>query len=382
MNIWIYNSNSSGGNHEYAQNLARVYNASEDIQCVLVVPGTKDAKAGRELLLLPDRIDSKVVWLQRLYFLWRSLMNPIIMYRYLSRQPGKGLVLFNDYDQLTAPVWALLFRRLKRKYYLGVLLHDPDRTNYPPSPQFAAYTMRKILGIMDFILYHDFLPDLSYYRGFTGIKKSVPHGLYHMPAPDRILLDRINKWKGDGYLVGILGNIREEKNYALAIEALAVDQRLKLLIAGQPANTAVPLREFRKSAEDLAVSDRVFWHIGYLTEAELSAAVEAVDLPLLYYRKTFTSQSGILNILAARRKNVLISRTESAMSRLAEKYGFGTLVKADDPHALAQGIARAREKRDYDKSWEQYLAHADWSRHAWIMLDICNELQKDEALAG
>lgn len=212
MNIYIYNPNSSGGNYEYALQLKKIYEKNSSFDCKLILPQNVKCKKKDQYFLLPDVSTSRYSFYNKWHFIKRTVLNPIKFYKYLNTAKS-GIVLFNDFDQLSVPFWVRLFIKLKNKFKFGVFLHDPDRTNYPPHLVYASYTMSKLLSMMDFVYYHDILPDLSYYNNFRGLKIPVPHGLYYLPNPDIELKKRLIEWKGKKILLGILGNIREEKNY-------------------------------------------------------------------------------------------------------------------------------------------------------------------------
>jgi glycosyltransferase involved in cell wall biosynthesis len=381
MRIFIYNPNSFGGNFEYARKLHEHYSQSSDLESILIIPENLNSEQSLTTILLPDVVKGGLLK-KKLHFIRRSYVNPKRFFNYLKKVKGSGVVLFNDFEQLTAPIWVPWFNELKVKFKFGVILHDPDRTNYPPHPRYSAYCMRKLLGLMDFVMYHDHLPDLLYYRNFKGLKITVPHGLYPLAPQEQSFYQQITAWKDGAYTMGIIGNIREEKNYALAIQSLKELPGIKLVIAGKPASSSVSVPRYKKLASDLDVGDRIFWHTEYLSDGELSAVMEATDLPLLYYSKSFTSQSGVVNLLASAKKNVLISRTESGLSKLAEKYGFGVLAEPDDLKALIAGIIEAKERDYHQDEWNDYLSYADWNRHVDILKETVQKLNKHETVAG
>lgn len=383
MDIWIYNPNSTGGNYEYAKQLERVYNRSDLFQCQLILPSNAESSDHGIRLLLPDSSKSKNLLIRKLYFLKRTFINPIRFYRFLKKQQDeRGVVLFNDFDQLSVPIWAAWLKRLKKRFLFGTMLHDPDRSDYPPHPAYSSYCMHRMLGLMDFVMYHDYLPELSYYTSYKGLKISVPHGLYPLVEPDQLLLEQLIAWQHEVYTLGIVGNIREEKNYELAIRALLMLPDSKLIIAGNPANSSVDVERYKQLAKQLKVSDRIYWFITYLTDAQLSTVIQVIDLHLLYYKQSFTSQSGVVNLLASVKGNVLISKTESGLAKLAEKFGFGVLAKPDHLESLIEGIEEARNKINIEMDWVEYLKYADWNQHVNSMEYVINKLGYHEALAG
>src|ERR1700754_569789 len=121
MRIIIYNINSFGGNHEYAKALGEAYHRHESVsETVLLMPKNSKARASYiDHLLLPDIAPSKNKILRRLYFVYRSFINPLRLVRYLRKHPG-AFVIFNDYDQLTSFFWSPMVKRLKKKHAFAV----------------------------------------------------------------------------------------------------------------------------------------------------------------------------------------------------------------------------------------------------------------------
>ncbi len=81
------------------------YNTSLINSCELLMPSNA-AVAGEGIIKIldADLIDSKNKWVKKFHFVYRSLSNPYKLYNYIRKKPG-AVVLFNDFDQLTA--WGL-----------------------------------------------------------------------------------------------------------------------------------------------------------------------------------------------------------------------------------------------------------------------------------
>ena len=118
----------------------------------------------------------------RSYFLFRSIINPIIFFLYLVNH--RGNVVFNDFDQSTSFLWVPLVKLVKRKRIFSVVLHDPDRNGYFKSLSLSVKTMQKVMSVMDIAFYHEVLPDRPYYRKESKTSYiAVPHGLYDDSSP-------------------------------------------------------------------------------------------------------------------------------------------------------------------------------------------------------
>jgi hypothetical protein len=304
------------------------------------------------------------------HFLQRNARNPFRLLRYLRKKPP-GLVIFNDFEQLTAPAWAPMFRKLAGQHTYGVILHDPDRDAYPPSRAYSERCMKAMMQLMDIGLYHQLLPDKPYYKPNGRTKYfDVPHGLYPSAPADVLLLAAIAQEKKEGLVyAAILGNIRPEKNYELAIRALKHFPNLGLLIAGKASNSAVNVNAYRSLAAELEVEDRIIWVERFLTDAEMTAAITAADILLLYYARSFTSQSGILNTAAPLRKTVIASSGESSLAHTLMRFSVGVMAAPDSLEQLCLAIARALEGFGPDQQdWSNYLAYASWDNHVSVVM--------------
>ncbi len=372
MHIIIYNPNSKGGNFKYAQYTAKAL-AKKGNKVTLVLPKNASSidlstylptdQFTYQPILLSDQPKTHNTLFKKLHFFIRIFLNPIIFYLFLKKNKVSK-VIFNDFDQLTAILWAPLFKLLKKKHTFSVILHDPGRDAYPGGIKHTNRCMKAILKIMDVAFFHEQLPDKIYYKEFTGNKISIPHGIYSPAPANTKLLKKIEAFKNNGKLLCISGNIRYEKNYQLIIEALSKLKDYKLLIAGAPSSSSVDVKELKELAKIQQVADRILWLIKYLTDDEFTSVLESSDLILLYYQNSFTSQSGILNQIAPLKKNVLISDTPSALTKLAKEFNLGTIIKADDISSFVQGVQDALKNNNYNNQWQSYLEYANWDKQA------------------
>ncbi|MEQ8711495.1 MAG: hypothetical protein RIC80_00670 [Cyclobacteriaceae bacterium] len=368
VNVIIYESSSFGGCYNYAIELQKAYRRDQRVAtCELILPRNASVKLdGVTKTLVSDqpRIFTK------LHFLWRQLANPIRFFIYARRLPG-SLILFNDFEQLTSFLWVGLFRRFAPQHHYAVFLHDPDRDAYPPSKMISAWCMRHMMTLMQFGLYHDVLPEKSYYRHGTTKYLNVPHGIYDLPEPDNALLASLTEKKSNANLMLILGAIRSEKNYRLAISLLPAMGSLKLLIAGQPAHSGESSDELIAYATELGVADRVIQIDRFLTFAEMSACIAVTDVVWLNYQRSFKSQSAIFNTISPYQKKVIISKGDSAMAQKAAQFGIGKLVTPDDFDAAHQGLNELLEAPAAD--WSGYLDYASWDHQVNQVITALNK---------
>ena len=375
MRVIIYESSSFGGCYAYSRALLAAYQQHPDVRsATLLLPAGSPGGAGVLPILVNDRPRVTSPAARRAYFVYRQFENMRRLWTFLRRQPA-AFVLFNDFEQLTAPLWAPLYRRTLRRHHFGVFLHDPDRDAYPPSPAASARSMRALLSVIDLALAHEYRPDKSYYQpnGRTRYLE-VPHGLYPKPPPDKPLVTWLRAQRPPGtHYVTIPGNIRPEKNYAVALHALTRVPDACLLVAGAPASSEVSTVSYRALAEALHVADRVVWAERFLTEAELAAVVAESEVILLNYARSFTSQSGVLNVVAPYRKKLIVSDGTSALARTVRRFDLGPLTDPDAPEVLAAAL-RAVLHGEPPAGWDHYLAYASWDRQVSIVVDALRDL--------
>lgn len=379
LNILIYNPNSFGGNYEYSLRLLKAYHAIEGISCELILPNNSIAVSKNEiLLLLSDQLVIQNNILKKIYFVLRSVLNPMILLYYIIKKGDVKLLIFNDFDQITAPFWSPLYRILLQKVIRVVILHDPDRDKYLPYEFLSRITMKAVMKVMHIGLYHEILPSKSYYINVNAVYQEVPHGIYDLKDESCPKLEQnLCHFKKNRKLICILGNVREEKNYKLIISSLAHLPDVCLLIAGKPASSSVNIDEYMRYATQMKVGDRVHWIIKYLDEGEMRTIINTSDIISLYYKSSFASQSGLLNVIAQFHKRVLVADTPNALSNIVRTFSIAPLIKADDEAAFVKGVKDVLEEDlvQLTKSWNAYLSYASWSNHVSVVLETVNKYE-------
>lgn len=378
IDIIIYESSAHGGCYKYAIELFKAYQPTEGVNRVsLLLPRNAEyinSKGGVEKILLPDNKQGK-----KWHFLWRQFVNPWLLFQYLKRyntdNMSRTFVLLNDFEQTSAPLWAPLFRLFLKKYWFGVFLHDADRDGYPPSPKYSAWCMKKMMRLMHLGLYHGSLPDRTYYKNTKTHFQKVEHGLYAPAKPDQKLRNQISDWKQafGGPILIIPGHIRAEKNYELAFEALRGKANIGLIIAGSPANSAYSVLELKELATKWGVDKQLLWINKYLTEEEMTAALQSADIVLLYYAASFHAQSGILNQVAPLQIPVITGKLENALTQTVEQYNLGWTIPADNANALSELLSQI-DPRNLQPNWETYYADSAWEKQSTMVTSLVKTL--------
>ncbi|MCC8358452.1 glycosyltransferase [Salinimicrobium sediminilitoris] len=372
MNLVIYNPNSFGGNYDYAHKLLKEY-GSQGISSEIILPRNSGGieSPSRKRFLIPDVLNSKYVFLKKVYFLIRSFFNPIILWFYLLFKK-RSIVYFNDFDQVTSIFWAPFFHILRVRHRFAVMLHDPDRDAYFPFKKLSEVSMKAITSFMDWGLYHEKLPDKTYYKNRTSYF-SVPHGIFSKNiGEDVALTNKLAPLQKKFITCTILGNIRREKNYEAAIQSLKNNPQLHLIIAGKEANSSFTIDALKTLAGKVNVENQITWINKYLSDSEINSVIAKSDLILMNYASSFTSQSGILNLIAPFSPHIIVSKTSSALFEICERFNLGTHIEADKPQALKmtlENFDKARLKKESVKNWEAYRKYASWKNNITISLN-------------
>ena len=369
MNLVIYNINSFGGNYEYSKYIFQAYAKHQDItNCLMLMPRNAELEeANVRKILLPDIISSKRKWVKRIYYIYRSLVNPFRLFNFLRKYPS-SIVLFNDFDQLTAFFWVPFFFLLNKRHHFALVLHDPDRDNFFPVKLLSKLTMQSIMSIMDVGFYHGFLPAKNYYNN-KALKISVPMGLFAENSNvDKDFCLRLDELSANNSLIGILGNIRPEKNYEMVIDSLQKLDNVKLLVAGKAARSSISVDYYKRYAEDKNVSDRIIWVEDYLSQTSFNAAIQCCEIILLYYKPSFTSQSAVLSSIAPFFKKLIISNVDSSLKHSVQRFGLGDIIPHDDPDSFVKSVNKLLHTSGdkYRQAWKSYMEDSSWEMHVNI----------------
>ena len=104
--------------------------------------------------------------------------------------------------------------------------------------------MQRIMDIVDIAFYHEKLPPLPYYENKDNriIFSHIPHGIYPPAEEDKDIAKIFQGLKSQGLTtLSITGNIRAEKNYKIAIDAVAQIPDTVLIIAGRSVTVTCTL---------------------------------------------------------------------------------------------------------------------------------------------
>lgn len=359
--VVIYHPNSFGGTYEHALFMFHEFEKQHGegfAEIYFPINAKAEGKYFHKVLLTDQPKGNKII--RRLHFLWRTFINPLIFF-FKSRKYKGAYLLFNEFDQFSGWFWRHFFQFNRKGQVFGIILHDPDRDAYAGKASRSAWLMRQVMLPMDVAFYHEVLPKRSYYENLPKTSfHNVMLGLMPACAPDATLFQSLQEQLIGFKSMSILGNIREEKNYDIAIKSLALYPNLKLIIGGRKANSGVDIDMYHKLASDLKVTNQVIWLERFLTDAELSAIITASDYSILNYSATFKSQSGVITLVASYRKPIVASGGESALAAVVKRFGLGLLTKPDNQESFNEVLGEMIKGNYPIGSWNEFEAFASW----------------------
>jgi hypothetical protein len=133
------------------------------------------------------------------------------------------------------------------------------------------------------------------------------------------------------------------------------------------------VRALKELATKWGVNQQILWIEKYLTEEEMTAALQSADIVLLYYAASFHAQSGILNQVAPLKIPVITGKLENALTQTVEQYNLGWTIAADSAVALSELLNKIHPQ-DIQADWEGYFASAAWENQTALVTSLIKTL--------
>jgi glycosyltransferase involved in cell wall biosynthesis len=278
----------------------------------------------------------------------------------------------DSYVEYLSPLWIdphiMLSRIFGFRYAAN--LHDPVRSYVIGPKWWHKLSVWLAYQPLDVVLIHHELADRS------NVPKRVkvvvaPHGLYDVNLGDYDSQQVREGWgiKSGQKVFLSFGYVRDGKNLNLAIKALAEVTEAVLIVAGSIASTKDrPFSFYRGLADEVGVTDRCRFFEGFVSNEEMGRYFAGTDFMLLTYSASFHSQSGVLNLAAMARKQILASASPSPMIEAVTRFGLGVAVRPDSVEAIVDGMKKLYEG-EMSPNWEGYEASASWDLNARRVLE-------------
>ena len=319
---------------------------------------------------LPDPVTGSSGLLKKLLMAWRIIWSRYVLaWQIIKQRPD--LILLDSYVEYLAPLWIdphiMLSRIFGFRYAAN--LHDPVRS-YAIGPKWwHGLSVWLAYQPLDFVLVHHELADRSIVPKRVRVVV-VPHGLYDVNLGDYEPRKVREEWgiKPQQKVFLSFGYVRDGKNLDLAIKALKEVPEAVLVVAGTVASTKDrPFSFYRGLADEVGVTDRCRFFEGFVSDEEMGRYFSGTDFMLLTYSASFHSQSGVLNVAAKARKQILASASPSPMMNAVTKYQLGFTVEPDSKDAIVSGMRRLLKEPSTPR-WDAYEAAASWDENAKAVL--------------
>jgi glycosyltransferase involved in cell wall biosynthesis len=159
----------------------------------------------------------------------------------------------------------------------------------------------------------------------------IPHGTFDAPPTAAIEAP-------SGRTLLFFGLIRRYKGLDVLVRALPEIQGARLVVAGDPLDSVVPVRRL---AEELGVADRIDWRLGYLPPGEVETLMRDATLTVFPYRSGESASGALATALGHGRPAVV----SEILGETVREFGAGLVVPPDDPTALAEACTRLLDDR-------------------------------------
>jgi glycosyltransferase involved in cell wall biosynthesis len=308
-------------------------------------------------------------WTQRLV----TAVNIVIQQAALNwaiATTGTCYVLFTTYSEYLAPVWAWRLRLWARRgVRFAAVVHDPVRDFVVGPRWWHRFSIAQGYSFLSLALLHAPIQLEPCSRRPAPPTVLIPHGPYRYPLPlvSTQVLRQVLSVPLDATLLLSFGHIRDSKNLALVLRAMAGVPRIWLMVAGPEATAGQhPSDYYRQLAERLGVAGRCRWKIGYQAPEQVAELFTAADGAVLTYSASFRSASGVMHLAAHYRKPVLASAGASALMDDVRRFRLGVEVPPDDPTALEAGMRRFLSQLA-EPDWKGYERANSWDRNAQLV---------------
>ena len=111
-----------------------------------------------------------------------------------------------------------------------------------------------------------------------------------------------------------------------------------------------------------------------MDKTALNSILIVCDAFILYYSKTFRSQSGVLNILASTEKPVLVSSGETPLSKIVQEFNLGLLALPDSSEHLKDMLRQFSKQGAPVPNWAGYREYASWETNVGIAINAFNKV--------
>ena len=306
---------------------------------------------------------------RRIRFLIGQFVNPLRLCNRIE-ETSADIVHLCNLNQLTYPWWRRPLRRTGAKVVATV--HTVRREKGVLNPTYENHELGRFYRDADALFVHSRAQaeGLQEFAEVDGNKVHiVPHGPYDygVASGDTAKLRRKYGLPGDKQVALCFGLMRDDKNVDRLLKTLPRNRSaLHLVIAGQFGTRIKKTVGFYKALiRELGIAKSVGFLNRYIPDEEVPDLFALCDWVAMPYSRTFTSQSGVLNLAAYYERPVLLSAAPTLVETVARD-DIGIVVDADNQTALEDGVRAMidRVRNGYRHAFESYRRRYSWEENA------------------
>lgn len=281
-------------------------------------------------------------------------------------------VLLGSYMEYLAPLWAGRLRSLAASgVVFGAVVHDPVRDHVVGPSWWHRRSVAAGYSFLRDAFVHDDI-SLDTVSPMPSLRVTVvPHGprLFPNPRTERQEMRRRLRIPNGAKVFLAFGQIRDQKNLHLMLEAIVSHPQVFLVVAGTEVSRGHnSIKHYRELAAALGVAGRCVWLSEYLPMTDVADLFSAADFIVITYSNRFRSASGVLGLAANYRRMCIASSGMCNLRTMVMRYDLGVWVEPDSLLALVQGIQTLIEVPRIPR-WDDYAAENSWERNATLVRD-------------
>ncbi len=323
-------------------------------------------------------ISHNIPVVRRARFLIGQFLSPIRLCKYV-KENNIDIVHFSNVNHLSFPLWKKAIEKSGARVVISV--HDVKRQKRILNRKWEDKQLKALYRFSDGLFVH------SEYQAqelveFAGIDRRhiqiVPHGpyVYQDSTKSRKTLFKIYEIPQGKQVALFVGQLRDEKNLDGLHKALTISKaNLFLIVAAIGGGKHRNSDYYQQYANELGLSDRVLFLSKYIPDEEVGELFSVADWVAIPYRKSFTSQSGVLNVAVHFERPSLVC-SSPVLRETIEACDIGVICKNDTSESIAQGIDEicARVNQGHAHQYQDYRIRYSWKENALRTLKVYEQI--------
>ncbi len=323
-------------------------------------------------------ITHPVAPMRRARFLYANWSSPRRALK-RARDVDADIIHFSEFNHITYGYWRKALKNSRIK--LAVSVHDVKRDKVIFNREMEDNNLTTLYRDADALFVHSRFQGQEL-EAFAGVDPEkvhvVPHGpyAYGEANSDPGRLRREFGLPDDATVALSFGQVRDEKNIDGLIRAMPLCRKpFHLIVAGQAGGRHKDAAYYLDLARQLGVADRVHMRDGYVPAEEVGDLFSVADWVALPYVKSFSSQSGVLNVAAHYQCPVLVSEAPVLRETVVES-DIGIAAVDNSPPALARAIDKMhiRLLEQYPFAFAHYKKKYSWEENARVTREVYRRL--------